>query len=337
LFCSLCLMATSTEAATPKEIKLAKSHYHAAKIYFDQEQYSKARQMFITAYRLSKKPELLFNVALCYEKIDKLSKAINFFQIYIKKVPGEKKTILARIEKLKKKIKNTHVIINGGVVGADVYVNSRKAGTIPLAGPYQVNPENGVVIKVISEGYHPFVAKIDITPGTTLPITVSMVKDPSYGNQAKKTVKAKIKTKKELKQIAGNKVRLLKPKQIDFTQSKQLVKASKSSSGHLWSHTLIGLGAVALVSSAISGGLAYYNLQKTIDARNEFDVDAYDFHRDESRNYAFYTDVALASGIVFIISGIIVRIFESDTSSVNKSVSFYYDPAFAGIGLAGEF
>ncbi|MGM0597510.1 MAG: tetratricopeptide repeat protein [Myxococcota bacterium] len=336
------MIATLTEAATKKEIKLAKSHYHAAKIYFDKEQYSKARQMFITAYRLSKKSELLFNVALCYEKMGKLSKAINFFQMYIEKVPIEKKNIFSRIKKLKKKIDNTHVIINGGVVGADVYVNSKKAGTIPLAGPYQVNPKNGVVIKVVSEGYHPFVAKIDITPGTTLPITVSMVKDPAYGKQAKKNVKAKLKTKKELKQIAGKKSsipnpKIIQPKSIDFNQSKQVVKPSSSSTSHLWSHTLIGLGAIALVSSAVSGGVAYYNLQKTIEARNEFDVEAYDFHRDESRNYAFYTDVALASGIVFIISGIIVRIFESDTPSVNKSVSLYYDPVFPGIGLAGEF
>jgi tetratricopeptide (TPR) repeat protein len=65
----------------------AKAHFLAGSAYYEQANYTDAVKEFIEAHRLSKRPDLLYNISVCYERLGRWDDAIASLQQYLSERP----------------------------------------------------------------------------------------------------------------------------------------------------------------------------------------------------------------------------------------------------------
>jgi tetratricopeptide (TPR) repeat protein len=96
------LLSTTALAESPVE-KEARERYSAAQKLFDQARYEEAAAEFQKSYELSRYPAILHKIALSYDQLGNLDKAIEFYQKYLDADPKSERRagIEARIAKLK--------------------------------------------------------------------------------------------------------------------------------------------------------------------------------------------------------------------------------------------
>lgn len=75
--------ASSSEGSVAK----AKEHFKQGNLLFAKGNYVEARQEYQTAYDLSGKPKLLYNIGLCHKKLGEFEPAIRFFKQYLADLP----------------------------------------------------------------------------------------------------------------------------------------------------------------------------------------------------------------------------------------------------------
>src|ERR1051325_6230673 len=104
LVCAFVLTAGAAHADTADE--LAHKHFESGAAYLEQADYESALREFNAAYDLSKRAEILLNVATVYERMNKLKDAVAALEHYLTDAPqGEHaETVKIRIENLKKRI-----------------------------------------------------------------------------------------------------------------------------------------------------------------------------------------------------------------------------------------
>ena len=61
----------------------ARIHFEAAKKLYKSEKYSEALDLFMKAYSRYPKPEILYNIGKCYEKLGDYKNAIKFYEQYL--------------------------------------------------------------------------------------------------------------------------------------------------------------------------------------------------------------------------------------------------------------
>jgi tetratricopeptide (TPR) repeat protein len=107
----LSLVVSGTAFAQPKtaippsdDIEAAKAHYAAGSAYYEQANYADAVKEFNEAYRLSHRSDLLYNIAVCYERLSQYDNAIKALKQYLTDKPdaGDRVTIETRITNLEK-------------------------------------------------------------------------------------------------------------------------------------------------------------------------------------------------------------------------------------------
>src|ERR1041384_3825135 len=100
--CALVLTAPAARADSPGE--LAHKHFESGAAYLEQADYESALREFNAAYDLSKRAEILLNVAAVHERMGKLDPAVKALEQYLTVEPeGEHaETVKIRIENLKK-------------------------------------------------------------------------------------------------------------------------------------------------------------------------------------------------------------------------------------------
>jgi tetratricopeptide (TPR) repeat protein len=86
------------------DLEAAKAHFAAGSAYYDQANYNDAVREFGEAYRLSRRVDLLYNIALCYERLYQYDEAIRTLERYLSERPGapDRTAIQTRIGNLKK-------------------------------------------------------------------------------------------------------------------------------------------------------------------------------------------------------------------------------------------
>jgi tetratricopeptide (TPR) repeat protein len=91
--------------AMSEEDERAKAHFLAGQSYYDQASYADALKEFNEAYRLSKKPALLYNLARCYEGLGQLGDAVSMLERYLTDEPAtpDRTSIEERIRNLKER------------------------------------------------------------------------------------------------------------------------------------------------------------------------------------------------------------------------------------------
>jgi tetratricopeptide (TPR) repeat protein len=107
LCCCTTAWATPQKGALPPadDVEAAKAHFAAGSAYYDQANYADAVKEFNEAYRLSKRTDLLYNIAVCYERLGDLDGAINALRKYLDDKPEapDRVTILSRINNLERR------------------------------------------------------------------------------------------------------------------------------------------------------------------------------------------------------------------------------------------
>jgi tetratricopeptide (TPR) repeat protein len=96
------LLSVTARAESPVEQE-ARERYSAAQKLFDQARYEEAAAEFQKSYELSRYPAILHKIALSYDQLGNLDKAIEYYQKYLDADPKSERRagIEARIAKLK--------------------------------------------------------------------------------------------------------------------------------------------------------------------------------------------------------------------------------------------
>src|SRR6266498_2326357 len=99
----LWLAAAPAAAAMTEEEERAKAHFLAGQSYYDQASYADALKEFNEAYRISKRPALLYNIARCHEALDQVPEAVAMLERYLHEAPDDvdRAAIETRISNLK--------------------------------------------------------------------------------------------------------------------------------------------------------------------------------------------------------------------------------------------
>lgn len=102
--CAFVLIASSGAAQTTAD-DLAHTHFESGAAYLEQADYESALREFSAAYDLSKRPEILINMATVYERMGQLDQAVASLQHFLDQAPNDPHadTIKIRVENLKKR------------------------------------------------------------------------------------------------------------------------------------------------------------------------------------------------------------------------------------------
>src|SRR5437763_644475 len=107
LCCLALLGAHATASAQSSSDDLARRHFESGAAYLEESDYDNALQAFQKAYDLSKRPEILLNIATVHERKAELSPAIDSLTQFLGVAPPNDPHIDAvklRIENLRKRL-----------------------------------------------------------------------------------------------------------------------------------------------------------------------------------------------------------------------------------------
>jgi tetratricopeptide (TPR) repeat protein len=99
------LLAAATARAddTADDETLARAHTTSARSYYEQADYVHALREFDEAYRLSRRPALLYNIAACQERLGRLDEAIGALEQYLRDLPlaSDRDSVEQRVKNLR--------------------------------------------------------------------------------------------------------------------------------------------------------------------------------------------------------------------------------------------
>ncbi len=105
LFCLiLCPHLSRAQGEPSKEdLATAKRHYDQGAKFYEAGNYQSAREEFKEAYRLTRLPDLLFNLSRVEERLDHSDEAIKYLEQYLKERPEapDRPDIQKKIDKLR--------------------------------------------------------------------------------------------------------------------------------------------------------------------------------------------------------------------------------------------
>lgn len=162
----------------PKKGNIKKVHGEAVKFY-KAGQYEEAVERFKEANKLVPNPVTLFNIAKCYEKLDRMDMA---YEYYVKYVETGDKTRLKDADEAIERIESTKVLLKVKTKpgGASVYVDGKRepVGTTPLAE--EISPgEHTVIIR--KDGYKDIEEIVDIAYGGDALLDLELEEIESHG------------------------------------------------------------------------------------------------------------------------------------------------------------
>jgi hypothetical protein len=160
------LLLRSVPAAADDETK-AKEHYFKGKQLVEEEAYDKAIIELETSYELNPVPNVLYNLALCYDQLQKYADAVRYYHRYLdeeKNPPEDIRTLVEeRILKLNQFLGSLKVTAD--VDGAEVYIDGKKIGETPLGITLVETGTYDLAVK--AAGYVDIEEEITIVSGET--------------------------------------------------------------------------------------------------------------------------------------------------------------------------
>jgi tetratricopeptide (TPR) repeat protein len=153
----------------------AAEHFRTGRRHFLQKHFAEALTLFQKAYQLEPRDFLLFNIALCLERLERPAEAITHYRWYLRRVPAETEAIEVRIRELQRHLEPSRIRIEGGIPGSDVWVDGHFAGQLPLKHPIWGSPGSRITLRVLKTGYHPYQTTLQAQAGTAVQLTISQV------------------------------------------------------------------------------------------------------------------------------------------------------------------
>ncbi len=105
MLAAVIVVAAAPAHAITEEEERAKAHFLAGQSYYDQASYNDALREFNEAYRISKRPALLYNIARCHEALEQFPEAVQMLQRYLDEDPttSDREAVETRIRNLKER------------------------------------------------------------------------------------------------------------------------------------------------------------------------------------------------------------------------------------------
>ncbi len=94
------------DRSKPEDLELARRYYKLGEQLYNTSSFPEALAEFLKAYQLAPRPDLLFNIARCYEVMAQLEKAIDAYSRYLRDKPDtpDADLIRARIANLRRQL-----------------------------------------------------------------------------------------------------------------------------------------------------------------------------------------------------------------------------------------
>jgi tetratricopeptide (TPR) repeat protein len=123
-------------ADTKDQESVARAQFTAGRSYYDQANYVDALKAFNESYRSSKRPVLLYNIALCQERLGQLPEAVATLERYVQLDKTERAVIEARIANLKSQMEaGKKSAGNSEMVVLEPNLDAKDPETAPSAAP----------------------------------------------------------------------------------------------------------------------------------------------------------------------------------------------------------
>src|SRR5262245_1514057 len=146
------------------DVELAKAHYRTGEIYYERGRYPDAAREFEEAYRLSNRPELLYNMGKSYDGAGDAARALTAYRRFlgaVKQSP-DRAVVEARIAALGKVVGRLNV--QSSVEEAAVKIDGAAIGNVPVA-MVELNP-GPHAIEVSKEGYATWRSTVTVRSAT---------------------------------------------------------------------------------------------------------------------------------------------------------------------------
>jgi tetratricopeptide (TPR) repeat protein len=158
---------------TGADLELAKAHFHTGQIYYENARYPDAAREFEEAYRLSKKPDLLFNMGKSYDHLGDHARALAAYRRFASDVAQspDRAEVETRIHALEGLVGRLRVFAS--VDGANVTLDGAAVGQTPLMNVFEVNP-GAHQIEISREGYRTFRHSPVAAPGKQVTVEAQL-------------------------------------------------------------------------------------------------------------------------------------------------------------------
>jgi tetratricopeptide (TPR) repeat protein len=155
LVLAYCLTAFGLAQAAPNvaDLELAKAHFRTGELYYDRGNYPAAAREFEEAYRLSARPEMLYNMGKSYDGVGDLRGALVAYRRFLAavKTSADHDFVERRTVELDRLV--ARLTIHSSVDGATVTLDGTKIGPTPLSpDTLELNPGTHK-IEIAAEGY----------------------------------------------------------------------------------------------------------------------------------------------------------------------------------------
>lgn len=156
LVLSLCVGAgarAQQSAPSSADLDLAKAHYKTGELNYDRRKFDDAAKEFEEAYRLSGRPELLYNMGKAYDGAGDMRGALIAYRRFLAAVKSSPDRAFCerRVDELNVLI--AHIQIKVSVPGAVVVLDGQRLGPAPLPEPViEINPGDHT-LEISAEGY----------------------------------------------------------------------------------------------------------------------------------------------------------------------------------------
>src|SRR5215470_8477917 len=98
----ICLCLISHAGFADDSLGAARAHLNAGVAYYDEARYDEAAREMEAAYRLRAAPELQYNLAECYDRLNRYDDAVRAYRTYLAGLPkaADRPTVEVRIANL---------------------------------------------------------------------------------------------------------------------------------------------------------------------------------------------------------------------------------------------
>ena len=152
---------------------------------FEAGRFMKAANLFKDAFDISPRGNLLFNIALSYERAGEVELAVQFYERFVQAVPNspQRPAVQRQIATLKTSLKDLYVdvSVSSSPPGAIIFVNDKSDGAMGKAPlTFKLLPGSYVVIAEL-EGYEPAKQRIQVADGIPAVADISLISSGEVG------------------------------------------------------------------------------------------------------------------------------------------------------------
>jgi len=169
------LSAPQDAFADNADEEIARAHFQTGLSYYDSNRFEPAVKEFLEAYRLSRRPALLYNIGRTYEKLDDPGRATVYYRRYLDAEPSaiERTEIATKLVNFAPRV--GELAVKSEPAGAEIAIDGETIGYAPIerqsltAGTHEVSARGerfAATVKVTVEAGVLQTATVDVKRGT---------------------------------------------------------------------------------------------------------------------------------------------------------------------------